>query len=141
MKRTVRPASLLKKPARWSRIGGTVEEVQMDIHSWVREFPGAVTVCDAEGRIVGMNDKSVEAFTDDGGACLIGTDVLDCHAEPSRSKLKDMMEKGRTNVYTIQKKGKKKLIYQSPWYKNGRYAGFVEISFEIPWDMPHFNRD
>jgi transcriptional regulator with PAS, ATPase and Fis domain len=113
----------------------------MDIQRWVKEFAGAVTVCDTEGRIVGMNDASVEAFADDGGARLVGTNVLDCHPEPSRSKLKEMMAAGRTNVYTIQKNGKKKLIYQSPWYEGGRYAGFVEISVEIPWDMPHFNRD
>jgi transcriptional regulator with PAS, ATPase and Fis domain len=113
----------------------------MDIHSWVKEFPGAVTVSDSEGRIIGMNDKSAEAFANDGGVNLIGTDALACHPEPSRSKLKDMMEARRTNVYTIQKKGKKKLIYQSPWSKGGRFAGFVEISLEIPWDMPHFNRD
>lgn len=113
----------------------------MDIHRWVKEFPGAVTVSDAEGRIIGMNDKSVEAFEADGGAGLVGADVLACHPEPSRSKLRDMMAARRTNVYTIQKKGKKKLIYHSPWYEGGRYAGFVEISLEIPWDMPHFNRD
>ncbi len=52
-----------------------------------------------------------------------------------------MMDEKRTNVYTIQKNGKKKLVYQAPWYKDGAYAGFVELSFEIPWDLPHFNRD
>jgi PAS domain S-box-containing protein len=113
----------------------------MDRNAWVKEFRVAVTVCDAEGRIIEMNDKSVESFAGDGGEKLIGTNVLDCHPEPSKSKLKGMMENGLTNVYTIQKKGKKKLIYQAPWYDKGRYAGFVELSVEIPWDMPHFNRD
>jgi len=113
----------------------------MSKYGWVKEFPGSVTVCDKEGRIIEMNDKSAEVFAADGGAKLIGTNVLDCHPEPSRSKLKAMLEGGRTNVYTIQKNGRKKLIYQSPWSENGRYAGFVEISVEIPWDMPHFNRD
>ena len=113
----------------------------MDKHSWIIEFPGSVTVCDKDGRIIEMNDAAVEVFAKDGGAKLIGTNVLDCHPEPSRSKLKEMMEAGRTNVYTIQKKGKKKLIYQAPWFEGSLYAGFVEISFEIPWDMPHFNRD
>ncbi len=113
----------------------------MDRHAWVREFAGAVTVCDTEGRIIEMNDRSVEGFAKDGGAGLVGKNVLDCHPEPSRTKLKEMMAAGRTNVYTIQKGGKKKLIYQSPWYDGGRYAGFVELSVEIPWDMPHFDRD
>ncbi len=113
----------------------------MDRHSWIKGFDGAITVCDADGRIVEMNDKAVEVFADDGGANLIGTDVLDCHPEPSRSKLKDMMGTRRTNIYTIQKSGKKKLVYQAPWYDSGRYAGFVELAIEIPWEMPHFNRD
>jgi transcriptional regulator with PAS, ATPase and Fis domain len=113
----------------------------MSMNDWVKEFPGAVTVCDAEGRIVEMNGRSLEAFAADGGAKLIGTNVLDCHPEPGRSKLKKMMDERRTNVYTIQKNGKKKLIFQTPWFKDGVYAGFVELSLEIPSDMPHFNRD
>jgi hypothetical protein len=88
-----------------------------------------------------MNDRAAEVFAKDGGANLIGTNVFDCHPEPSRTKLKEMMEAGRTNVYTIQKSGKKKLIFQSPWFERGRYAGFIEVSVEIPWDMPHINRD
>ena len=111
------------------------------MNDWIKEFPGAVTVCDAEGRIVEMNDRSLEVFAADGGAQLIGTNVLDCHPEPSRSKLKKMMDERRTNVYTIQKKGTKKLIYQASWYEDGVYAGFVELSLEIPVNIPHFNRD
>jgi len=111
------------------------------MNDWIKTFPGAVTVCDADGRIVAMNDRSVEVFAADGGAKLIGKDVLGCHPEPSRTKLKKMMDERRTNVYTIQKNGKKKLIYQAPWFKDGVYAGFVELSLEIPSDMPHFNRD
>jgi transcriptional regulator with PAS, ATPase and Fis domain len=104
-------------------------------------FPGAVTVCDTDGRIVEMNEQSREVFAADGGAALIGTSVLDCHPEPSRTKLAGMMKERRTNVYTIRKNGKKKLIYQAPWYKDGVYAGFVELALEIPWEMPHFDRD
>jgi transcriptional regulator with PAS, ATPase and Fis domain len=113
----------------------------MDENAWIREFPAAVTVCDPSGIILEMNGRSRAEFEADGGQKLIGRSVLDCHPEPSRTKLKTMMDERRANIYTIQKKGKKKLIYQAPWYKDGTYAGFVEISLEIPWDMPHFNRD
>jgi len=108
---------------------------------WDKEYPGAVTVCDTEGRILEMNQRSREVFAADGGDRLIGTNVLDCHPEPSRSKLRGMMADKRTNVYTIQKNGRKKLIFQAPWYRDGSYAGFVELSLEIPRDLPHFNRD
>ena len=113
----------------------------MDANVWVKEFPGAVTVCDPAGRIIAMNNKAAEVFAADGGTALIGKNVLDCHPEPSRTKLKGMLESGHANVYTIQKNGKKKLIYQAPWSEGGRYAGFVELSLEIPAVLPHFDRD
>jgi hypothetical protein len=43
-------------------------------------------------------------------------------------------------MYTTEKNGIKKLVYQSPWYKDGQYAGFVEFVLEIPFEMPHFIR-
>lgn len=113
----------------------------MDEHAWIREFPGAVTVCDAQGVILEMNAAAEETFAADGGARLVGRNVLDCHPEPARSKLKAMLVEGRSNVYTIQKNGKKKLVCQVPWTKNGVYAGFVELVLVVPWEMPHFNRD
>jgi hypothetical protein len=51
------------------------------------------------------------------------------------------MDNRITNVYTIEKAGVKKLVYQAPWYKDGRYSGVVEISFEVPFELPHFVRD
>jgi transcriptional regulator with PAS, ATPase and Fis domain len=107
---------------------------------WVKEFPGAVTVCDAEGIITEMNDKAAELFKDDGGRALIGKNVFDCHPEPAHSELAGLMKARQRNIYTIEKNGVKKLIYQSPWYRDGEYAGFIEISLEIPFDMPHFVR-
>jgi transcriptional regulator with PAS, ATPase and Fis domain len=110
-------------------------------NGWIEEFAGAVTVCDTEGRIVAMNAKARETFAEDGGAALIGTNVLDCHPEPARTKLAKMMKERRANVYTIKKKGRKKLIFQAPWFEDGRYAGFVELALEIPPVLPHFDRD
>ena len=66
--------------------------------------------------------------------------MLDCHPEPSRTKTERLLKAREKNVYTIEKNGVKKLIYQSPWYKNGEYAGFVEMSLEIPFELPHFIR-
>jgi hypothetical protein len=33
------------------------------------------------------------------------------------------------------------LIYQTPTYRDGKYAGFIELSLEIPKEIPHFIRD
>ncbi len=110
-------------------------------NDWINEFPAAVTVCDANGIILMMNEKSVATFAEEGGARLIGSNLLDCHAEPARSKVANLLKSKSLNVYTIEKGGIKKLIYQSPWYENGKYAGFVELSLPIPTEMPHFVRD
>jgi hypothetical protein len=50
------------------------------------------------------------------------------------------MRAQQTNIYTVEKNGVKKLIYQAPWYKGSVYSGFIELSLEIPFEMPHFIR-
>jgi transcriptional regulator with PAS, ATPase and Fis domain len=109
-------------------------------HAWIKEFPAAVTVCDPQGIILEMNDKAAVTFTTDGGYSLIGKSLFDCHPGESGGKLKRLLEESQPNVYTIEKKGVKKLIYQAPWTRAGEYAGFVEFSFEIPYELPHFVR-
>lgn len=107
---------------------------------WIKDSPVSVTVCDTEGVILEMNEKACRVFAKDGGRELIGKNVLDCHPEPSRSKLEEMLRSGNANCYTIEKNGVKKMVYQSPWYQDGKYMGFVELLLEIPLDMPHFKR-
>jgi hypothetical protein len=51
-----------------------------------------------------------------------------------------LLEARQRNVYTIEKKGVRKLIHQSPWYESGVCRGFVELSLEIPAEIPHFLR-
>lgn len=86
---------------------------------YFKEVNLAVTICDKEGKILEMNDKSRKTFVKPGEEDLIGKNVLDCHPEPAHSLLADMLQNPRTNVYTIEKKGVKKLIYQTPWYVEG----------------------
>ena len=107
---------------------------------WIKEFPASITVCDKEGIILEMNDKAAKGYEKDGGRALIGCNILDCHPEPARSKTQGMLTTGEKNIYTIEKNGVRKLIYQSPWFVEGSYAGFVELAIEIPWEMPHFVR-
>ena len=93
----------------------------MPSHAWVNEFPFAITVCDPDGIILEMNEKSARTFQNDGGVDLIGKNLFDCHPEPAKNHLEDLMRNRQTNVYTIEKKGGKKMIYQSPWFENGEY--------------------
>jgi len=112
----------------------------MSEHTWIKEFPAAMTICDPEGVILEMNDRAAKTFEKDGGYGLVGLNMLDCHPEPARSKTERLLAAREKNIYTIEKNGVKKLIYQSPWYQAGQYAGFVELSLEIPFEMEHFVR-
>ena len=112
----------------------------MEGHPWVQEFGAAVTVCDADGIILEMNDRSARMFKEQGGRALLGSNMLDCHPEPSRSKLRAFVAQREPNVYTVEKRGVKKLVYQTWWQRDGRDAGFLEVALEIPFDLPHFVR-
>ncbi len=112
----------------------------MSTQNWFSEVPFAITVCDEKGVVLEMNEKSALSFSKDGGKDLIGQSLLDCHSEKSRLMILEMMNSEKVNIYTIEKQGKKKLIYQCPWYTKGKMCGLVELSLELPDEMPHFVR-
>ncbi|MTV50823.1 PAS domain-containing protein [Heliobacillus mobilis] len=116
------------------------EEILSKAAPCFQGLPVAMTVCDQDGRIVWMNDKSIQMFAKRGGRELIGKSLFDCHGERSGKILRDLLVGQKANCYTIEKAGIKKMIYQAPWYDGDRFGGLVEIVFEVPFDMPHFQR-
>lgn len=113
----------------------------MDNQAWFKVFPGAITVTDAKGFILSMNDESAGMFEDDGGYALVGQNAITCHPEPTQSKVRRIYETQQSNIYSIQKNGKKQLICQTPYFVKGSFAGVVEICLDMPEQVPHFNRD
>ncbi|NLH49379.1 MAG: PAS domain-containing protein [Myxococcales bacterium] len=107
---------------------------------WYEKMPVAVTVCDRDGVIVDMNEKAGETFRKWGGKKLIGQSLLDYHPEPARAKLVEMLRTQQANTYYIEKAGRRKIIHQTPWRVDGEYRGFVEISFELPDELPTHKR-
>lgn len=110
----------------------------MENFEWAEHLHCAVTVCDTEGIILYMNAKSRATFAAHGD--LIGQNLFACHSEQSKAKIREMMATDTTNAYTIEKNGVKKVIYQTPWKRDGKVAGMVEISMVVPFEMPHFVR-
>ena len=104
--------------------------VRIKKHGWVEGFPGPITVCNSRGIILEMNEKAIESFRAEGGKKLIGSNLMDCHPEPALSKLKRMMRKRQSNVYTVTKGRTRKIVLETPWYEKNEYRGFVEI--ELP---------
>lgn len=102
---------------------------------WADELDCAVTVCDAEGTVLYQNDRSRAVNGD-----VRGRSLIPCHNERSRRIIRRLLDEGGTNVYTIEKRGVRKLIYQTVWRAEGAICGLVEFSMEIPEQMPHYDR-
>jgi len=106
---------------------------------WAEKMNCAVTVCDKDGIVLYMNERARETFAKHGD--MVGRSLIPCHSDRSRSIIASMLDEGHSNAYTIEKEGKRKMIYQTPWRDAaGNIAGLVEISMVIPADMPHYIR-
>ncbi|MCK9461982.1 MAG: PAS domain-containing protein [Proteobacteria bacterium] len=112
----------------------------MENTTWAETIDVAVTVCDRGGVILEMNEKSKATFAKDGGGALVGRSLFDCHGPASAELIRTLLAEGRTNAYTIEKGGVRKLIFQTPWHANGAVAGLVELSMVLPEAMPHHVR-
>jgi transcriptional regulator with PAS, ATPase and Fis domain len=100
-------------------------------HNWIEEFPSAITVCDNKGIIVAMNEASRLNFSKRGGGTLIGTSLFDCHPEAANKIIRKMLHKETPQTYITENKGRKRLVHQSPWYKNKEFAGLVETIIDL----------
>ena len=100
--------------------------------AWINEFQGKITICDLEGKIIYLNQRSVNNFKKEGGIGLLGTNIYDCHPEPSKTKLRQLIENCETNIYYTIKNGERHLIHQAPLFENGNYKWYAEFIFDIP---------
>lgn len=102
---------------------------------WADELDCAVTVCDTEGIVLYQNGRSRQVNGD-----VTGRSLIPCHNERSRGIIARLSAEGGRNVYTIEKQGVRKLIYQTVWRRGGQVGGLVEFSLELPEEMPHYVR-
>jgi len=108
------------------------------VPEWAVTLKCAITVCDKDCKIIFMNEQSRNTFAKHGD--IIGHDLMKYHPAHAQEKIRHMLATGDTNAYTIEKEGKHKIIYQTPWYQDGKVAGLVEISIVLPAEMPHYVR-
>lgn len=104
-------------------------------YPWADELDCAVTVCDLAGMVLYQNERSRQVNGD-----VRGTSLIPCHNDRSRAIIARLLAEGGRNVYTIDKRGVRKLIYQTVWRQDGAVGGLVEFSMEIPDRMPHYVR-
>lgn len=104
-------------------------------YDWSEELDCAVTLCDREGTVCYQNARSRTVNGD-----VRGRSLIPCHNDRSRAIIARLLAEGGTNAYTIEKRGVRKLIYQTVWRRDGAVCGLVEFSLEIPAEMPHYIR-
>lgn len=99
----------------------------------------AITVSAKDGEVLYQNDSSIEVNGD-----VRGKNMMNCHPERAQQIIRHLLSDAATNAYTITKKGRKKLIYQTPWFEDDEkkvVGGLVEFSIVLPETMPHYDRD
>ena len=98
----------------------------------------AATVCDKDGMVLYQNKRAIKR---DGG--VVGKNLYDCHNKKSCEMIRHMIQTGESNTYEIIRHGKRRLLYQTPWYEveGGEVSGLIELSIDLPDEYPTFNRD
>lgn len=110
----------------------------MEEKDYFKSIDVSITISDTEGNILYMNDKSQSVF-----GSLVGSNMMGCHKASSQEIIHRLIDQAESNAYTIEKKGVKKLIYQTPWYSDEEktiVGGLIEFSIILPDDMPHHIR-
>lgn len=100
---------------------------------WIAPLPSVTK----KGKYSSRTRSPADCFSE----TMVGKSLMPCHSDHSRGLIGEMLATGNTHCYTITKKGRKKLVYQTPWKQDGEVAGLVEISFYLPETMVHYDRD
>ena len=105
-------------------------------NDWIDGFPGMISVCDAEGKILVMNKKIADYFASTSGKKLIGSSMFDCHGAESGAQVRQLLADQKTSVYTTgEQDGSQELVIHAPWFKDGQFAGLVEISLPFQGEI------
>lgn len=107
---------------------------------WCQEAGVGITVCDAEGIILSMNDMAAVIFEKSGGRNLIGKSMMGCHPPKAQEKIRELLQTRKPYCYTVEQRGVKTLLYQTPWKENGKFMGFVEFILVLPDVVPHLDK-
>lgn len=109
----------------------------MEQDLWFKSFPGAITITDAKGIILEMNDKAAVSYRDGGGRELIGKSAINCHEEPVRQTVQKMYDEPGMRIYTTRENGQKILVTHAPFFSHDVFMGIVELVIELPEEIPH----
>lgn len=102
------------------------------LFSMVQEDHCAVVVCNTDHEIIYMNPAAIEQNAGRGGEKLVGQNLLYCHNEESREKIKKVIawfqqDKGNNRIYTFYNEKQNKDVYMVALRdENGALIGYYE---------------
>ena len=99
----------------------------MENYEWAKEMNCAVTVCDAEGVIIYMNDKSRETYKKEGD--LIGKNLMGCHSERSREIIRHLLETVAATATPSRSRACTRLYTR----RHGRRTERLRVSLRYQW--------
>lgn len=95
-----------------------------------------VTLADATGRIVFLNDRAIAHYKDRGGKRLVGTNLNDCHNPASQAKIRELYARHRagdltpTRYHEDKGNGSAKGIVLIPIVVDGQFRGIAELTWD-----------
>jgi hypothetical protein len=101
----------------------------------------AVTITDENYLITFMNDRSMAYYADDGGAELIGKDVLNCHKAEHQAIIREAYGRYRAGDYTPTRYREKKedasamSIVHIPLVVDREFRGLAELIWSERSDL------
>ncbi len=100
-----------------------------------------VTIADAKGRIVYLNDLAAAHYADRGGRALVGTHLDDCHNAQSQAKIREIYARHRggdtmpTRYYEEKEDGRAQSIVLIPLVDGGTFVGLAELMWDERADL------
>ncbi len=109
------------------------------LFDWASLYPHGVIACDTDGKIIALNEKAATIFSKYSGQALVGRSLFTCHSKKSGAIIKKILKNQQPNTYIIERKGRKTLMDQSPWYQDGIFSGIITAT--APPDRVRFYVD
>jgi hypothetical protein len=101
----------------------------------------AVTIADQDFQISFMNDRATAFYAEDGGAKLIGRNLLDCHRDEHKTVIRAAYDRYRagdltpTRYHAQKEAGAPESIVHIPLMVEGEFRGIAELIWNERVDL------
>jgi len=115
----------------------TTEQDLGKLIDWAKEIDATLIVTDANNIVIHVNEAACEVFK---ATKLVGTELIAHHPKWAIPAVEELLDKKKPDCYTTETPQGKHFVYHTPWFKDGEYAGFVELVIPIRKDMRNIIR-